>query len=46
MTYLVLAYLVLWLIHLGYLWSLGSRQSRLRAELERMEEVSRKDAKA
>ena len=46
MTYLVLAYLVLWLIHLGYLWSLGSRQRRLREEMERIEEVSRRDTNA
>ena len=46
MTYLVLAYMALWLVHLGYVWSLGSRQRRLREEIERLEELSRIDAKA
>ncbi len=41
MTYLVLAYVALWLVHLGYLWSLSSRQRRLREEIEQLEEVSR-----
>lgn len=45
MTYLLLAYVALWLVHLGYLWSLGSRQRRLREEIEQLEEVSRQGAK-
>ncbi len=45
MTYLVLAYVALWLVHLGYLWSLSSRQRRLREEIEQLEEASRKGAK-
>ncbi len=45
MTYLVVAYLALWLVHLGYVWSLGSRQRRLGEEMERLEEASRKDAR-
>ncbi len=37
MTYLVIAYIVLWLVHLTYLWSLNSRQRRLREEIEQLE---------
>ncbi len=46
MTYLLLAYAALWLVHLGYLWSLHSRQRRLREEIEELEEISRKGATA
>ena len=37
MTYLVVAYVAMWFVHLGYLWSLGSRQRRLKEELEQLE---------
>jgi CcmD family protein len=40
--YLIAAYLVLWLLHMGYLWSLGSRTRTLREELERLEDLSTK----
>lgn len=37
MNYLVAAYLVLGLAHLGYVWSLVSRRRRLREELQQLE---------
>ncbi len=37
MNYLVAAYIILWLVHLGYVWSLSSRQQRLKEDLEDLE---------
>ena len=37
MNFLVAAYVILWLIHLGYVWSLVSRRRNLREEIEQLE---------
>lgn len=36
--YLVAGYIVIWLIHVFYVWTLSSRTKALRQELERMEQ--------
>ena len=41
-NYLVAAYVVLWTLHAGYLWSLGSRQKKMLAEIESLEERVKK----
>ena len=37
MNYLVAAYVLMCLIHSGYVWSLASRWRRLREELQQLE---------
>ena len=41
-NYLVAAYAVLWILHAGYLWSLGSRQKKMLAEIETLEERTKR----
>ena len=36
--YLVAGYIVIWLVHVFYVWTLGSRTKALREELERLEQ--------
>ncbi len=37
MNYLVAAYVVMCLVHSGYVWSLASRRRRLREEFQQLE---------
>ena len=41
-NYLVAAYVVVWILHAGYLWSLGSRQKKILSEIELLEERVKK----
>ena len=36
-NYLVAAYVVLWVLHAGYVWTLGSRQKKILEEIETLE---------
>jgi CcmD family protein len=40
MTYLLVAFLILWAITFGYVFSLGARQKRLQQELELLRKES------
>jgi CcmD family protein len=40
MTYLFVAYLILWAIAFGYVFSLGARQKRLQQEIDLLREAS------
>ena len=35
--YLVAAYIALWIVHSVYVWTLGSRQKKIAAEIELLE---------
>ena len=37
-NYLLAAYFFLWAVHMAYVWSLGSRQKKVLAEIETLEE--------
>jgi CcmD family protein len=44
MTYLFGAYLILWAITFGYVFSISARQKRLQRELERLQQSGQQSA--